>query len=413
MGHQGWRVENGVLIGETQDAQGWLMSSTEYDNCEFDFEYRLAPGTSSGIFLRAWADGPVSGKEFLEVQLLDESDEVFRTMPPSHRTGALYDILEARSLADLRPNLWHRMNIAIHDQDIRVTVNGQEVTRGKLPAGKQPHGHLGLQLSPRTKPQRCEFQKLRVRPLKDGFPAAPAMAQAPENVAPDQPVDPDTGKVPVPQIVQHGLKAEIFEGRNFEKKVGEQIEPNVECFWELGAPSKDAPVDNFSVRFTGWLRAPKTGRYKLFLSSKDGSRLKINHQTLIDNWKLKPEVAEVSLELTQDPQPIEVEVYNADLYSWVSLLWQPAGTATACHIPATALFPDLENAHSKAPRTSIDKTGLVAEYFDKTLSRRLATDQVYRIEEIWGPHSPRWALPRDSGAKYTGILVPPARGNTS
>jgi hypothetical protein len=738
MGHQGWRVENGVLIGETQNAEGWLMSSAEYDNFEFDFEYRLAAGTNSGIFLRAFPDGPLSGKEFLEVQVIDETDEAAQTMSASQRTGALYNTLEARPVPDLRPNLWHRMNIAIHEQDIRVSVNGQEVTRGKIQHGKGPRGHIGLQLSPRTQPQRCEFQKLRVRPLKDGLPTpgAPAQPNAPmakiepaaeqpvpedpdedsagpdeirnglkaeiyagqnfdrkvtERIEPDLdcfwnlaapasgvPVDgfsvrfsgwlkaPKTGRyklgflsddglrvsldgkkviddwkvglyvreasveltgqpqsilvetydlggpasltaywlpagqatpslipsealfptvesarapiaksasqrrgllaeyfdltfqrklsthrviraettwytaTPIPGLptalaarysgyfvppttgqyklvglgddwmrvwidnkpaleakfeqgvqtalisleagkahairiehansyldgeyflhwvepgkteevsippeclfptkaaanraaskkpniktpekpvekvntdelpeVQHGLKAEIFEGRNFEKKVGEQIEPNVECFWELGAPSKDAPVDNFSVRFTGWLRAPKTGRYKLFLSSKDGSRLKINHQTLIDNWKLKPEVAEVSLELTQDPQPIEVEVFNSDLYSWVSLLWQPAGTATVCHIPATALYPDVENARSKANRTNIEKTGLVAEYFDKSFGRRLATDRVYRIEEIWGPHSPRWGLPTDSAAKYTGILVPPVSG---
>lgn len=412
LGVQGWRVNDGVLIGETQEQQGWLMSNTEYDNFEFDFEYRLAPGTNGGVFLRAWADGPLSGKAFLEVQLLDETDEIHRTMPPSQRTGAIFDILKVGVIPELRPNLWHRMNIAIHEQDIRVTVNGQEVTRGKLPVGKQPHGHLGLQLYPRTKPQRCEFQKLRVRPLRDGLPVAQAAEKMPQDNAPGKANDGQAVALDdrAPQEVQHGLKAEIFEGRNFEKKVAEQIEPNVECFWELGAPAKEAPVDNFSVRFSGWLRAPKTGRYKLFLASKDGARLKVDHKTLIDNWKLKPETAEVSVELTHDPQPIEVEVYNADLYSWVSLLWQPTGTTTACHIPATAFFPDLENARSKVSRSNIDKTGLVADYFDRTFNRKLGSDRVYRIEELWGPYSPRWGLPTNTSAKYTGVLVPPVSG---
>ncbi len=736
-GVQGWRVENGVLVGETHTEMGWLMTNTEYQNFELDFEYRLAPGTNSGMFLRAWHNGRISGRDFLEIQLLDESDEVHRTMTAFQRTGALYDILNARPLTELRPNMWHRMNIAIHGQDIRVQVNGQAVTRGEIPAGKQQQGHIGLQLYPRTTPQRCEFQKLRVRPLKEGLPVSedhaepnrpmaiidpmkePAEPEGPDDQNNEEPkreeirnglraeiyagqnferkvteknepdldcfwnlaapaigapvdgfsvrfsgwlkaprsgrykigfssddglrvsidgrkviddwkvgdhyreasvelteeplailvetfdhagpaylsafwlptgqstpclipseafflteeaarspavkpskqrhsllaeyfdlsftrklathrviraetswhtatpqwglptvlaarysgyiVPPKTGqykivglgddwmrvwidnkpaleakfeqgiqtalinleagkphairiehangyldgeyflhwvepggthelsippeclfpskaaaqraatdkqKAAVPEKdingvqpeVRHGLKAEIFEGQDFEKKVCERIEPNVECFWELGAPASEAPVNNFSVRFTGWLRAPKAGRYKLILSSKDGSRLKINNQAVIDNWKLKPEVVEVSVELTQDPQPIEVEVFNADLYSWVSLLWQPAGSATASHIPATAFYPDLENARSKASRTNIEKTGLVAEYFDKSFGRRLATDRVYRIEEIWGPHSPRWGLPTDSAAKYTGVLVPPVSG---
>jgi hypothetical protein len=61
-------------------------------------------------------------------------------------------------------------------------------------------------------------------------------------------------------------------------------------------------------------------------------------------------------------------------------------------------------------RSNLVNNGLVADYFDKTFSRRLATDRVYRIEELWGPHSPRWGLPTDSVAKYTGILVPPTSG---
>lgn len=256
MGFQGWRVENGVLIGESKTERGWLRTDTEYDNFELDLEYRLSPGTNSGVFLRAWPNGQISGQDFHEVQNLDENHEEYRQFPAVQRTGALYGQLGASPLTELRPNQWHRMNIAVHGDDLRVQVNGQEVTRGKLPAGKPTRGHIGLQLSPRTQQQRCEFQKVRVRPLKDGLPAGPAIAQAPENVAPDKPaVDPEAEKVPLArelQIVQHGLKAEIFEGQNFEKKVGEQIEPSVECFWELGAPSKDAPVDNFSVRFTGW-----------------------------------------------------------------------------------------------------------------------------------------------------------------
>ena len=412
LGVQAWRVKDGVLIGETQEQQGWLMSNTEYDNFEFDFEYRLAPGTNGGVFLRAWADGPISGKEFLEVQLLDETDEIYRTMPPSQRTGAIFGILEARPLPDLRPNLWHRMNIAIHEQDIRVTVNGQEVTRGKLPVGKQPHGHLGLQLYPRTKPQKCEFQKLRIRPLKDGLPVAQAAEKLPQDNAV---VKPNDDKAPAqadrgPQEVRHGLKAEIFEGRNFDKKIAERIEPNVDCYWELGAPASEAPVDNFSVRFTGWLRAPKPGRYKLFLLGNDGFRLKIDHKTVIDNWVYRPKTAEVSLDLTDQPQPIEVEVYNADMYSWISLHWMPIGMSLSCPVPTTALYPDVENARSKASRSNVERTGLVAEYYDKTFGRRLTTDRIYRLEEIWDNGSPRWGLPTNSAAKYTGILVPPTGG---
>jgi len=57
--------------------------------------------------------------------------------------------------------------------------------------------------------------------------------------------------------VVHGLKTEIYAGRDFSRFVGERIDPNIESFWEHGAPHEDAPVDEQGRAQEMWQGARK------------------------------------------------------------------------------------------------------------------------------------------------------------
>ena len=59
-----------------------------------------------------------------------------------------------------------------------------------------------------------------------------------------------------PKIV-HGLKAEIYSDGAFNNLVATRIDPNIDFHWSLAHPSPEAPADHFSIRWTGWIKAPR------------------------------------------------------------------------------------------------------------------------------------------------------------
>jgi beta-glucosidase len=59
----------------------------------------------------------------------------------------------------------------------------------------------------------------------------------------------------------------------------------VDFNWTLYPPDPALQADNYSVRWTGQLTSPQTGKYKIGLDGNDGYRLYINNVLLIDNWQ--------------------------------------------------------------------------------------------------------------------------------
>src|SRR5205085_1192025 len=99
----------------------------------------------------------------------------------------------------------------------------------------------------------------------------------------------------------HGLKGEYFANRDLSGQPSTtRIDPRIAFRWDRGSPTDDMiargelsgdhalPNDNFSVRWSGILTPPVTGKYELTISSNDGSRLYLNDQLLIDNWEITP-----------------------------------------------------------------------------------------------------------------------------
>lgn len=209
----------------------------------------------------------------------------------------------------------------------------------------------------------------------------------------------------------NGLKAEIYAGRNFSQKIAERVDPNIEHYWQLGAPHEDAPVDDFSVRWSGWLRPPAKGRYKFVTYCNDGVRLWIGGQKIIDDWRPKADLREASIELGDEPVSIQMEMFEGPATAWAFLMWQPTGASTAATIPTDVFFLDEESAKAKPQRIGADKRGLVAEYFDAKFARKFGTGRVSGTEAMWGDvGAGAVGLKTQGAARYTGVLVPPVTG---
>jgi beta-glucosidase len=128
----------------------------------------------------------------------------------------------------------------------------------------------------------------------------------------------------------HGLQGEYYSNASLSgSPTVTRTDPDVDYSWDIGSPAPGVPSDNFSVKWTGTLTPPETGTYTFGLTSDDGSRLIINGQELIDNWRDQgptTETAQVDLTAGQ-PVDVEVDYYEAGGGAMVNLGWRVPGAA--------------------------------------------------------------------------------------
>ena len=85
---------------------------------------------------------------------------------------------------------------------------------------------------------------------------------------------------------QSGLMAEYFNNVTLDgNPVVSRIDNSVDFSWTLFPPDPKVNLDFYSVRWTGFLKAPNSGNCKIGLDGDDGFRLYINDSLVIDNWK--------------------------------------------------------------------------------------------------------------------------------
>ena len=156
---KGWSVKDGVLVGSGSE---WIMSDAEFLDFELELEYFLSKGGNSGVFLRAWADGKSSGGDFHEIQLLDDTDQQYSSIPDTHSTGALWNQIAAKPVLRPAPDQWHRLRVVADVEQLRVWINGTKVVDGQLPPGKPSRGRIGLQ----AHQTHVEFRSIRLRELR-------------------------------------------------------------------------------------------------------------------------------------------------------------------------------------------------------------------------------------------------------
>ena len=96
---------------------------------------------------------------------------------------------------------------------------------------------------------------------------------------------------------QQGLKGEYFRGREFAgAPVMTRIDSRIAFRWDRGAPTDDLAArgelsnaqalagDDFSVRWTGELLPPTSGKYELVVGANDGVRLYLDDRLIVNGW---------------------------------------------------------------------------------------------------------------------------------
>jgi beta-glucosidase len=138
-----------------------------------------------------------------------------------------------------------------------------------------------------------------------------------------------------------GLRGEYFTNRELQGTPAlTRVDPVVAFRWDRESPTADLvaqgmmpaaqglPTDEFSVRWTGQLVPPATGRYEITVTGDDGFRLDVGGRRVIDEWTTSPRARAASAFLDlQAGQPVDVrlEYFDSIRDAEVRLGWRLPG----------------------------------------------------------------------------------------
>ncbi len=84
---------------------------------------------------------------------------------------------------------------------------------------------------------------------------------------------------------ESGLKAEYFTNPTLRGEAAlTRVDSHVKFQWKEKSYQKGGPVNHYSVRWTGYYAATKSGDHTFYISGNDGFRLHLNDVPLIDHW---------------------------------------------------------------------------------------------------------------------------------
>jgi outer membrane protein OmpA-like peptidoglycan-associated protein len=124
-----------------------------------------------------------------------------------------------------------------------------------------------------------------------------------------------------------GLVGEYYDGTNFNRKVMTRTDSKIDFEWDNTAPAKGMNSAEFSVRWKGQIKAPKTGQYEFSVLVDDGVRVRVNGQSVISAWGLndnKQLRGKITLTAGQ-LYDLEVEYFNGMFEGEIHLYWQMPG----------------------------------------------------------------------------------------
>ncbi len=131
-----WKVENGELIMGSKGAED-IVTDKEYENFEFQLEWKISEGGNSGIYYlvkedpqkykKGWNTGP-------EMQILDDNKhpDATKGKDGNHQAGALYDLIPAKN-KQLKPvGEWNAVRLIINQGKVEHWLNGAKIVEYDL-----------------------------------------------------------------------------------------------------------------------------------------------------------------------------------------------------------------------------------------------------------------------------------------
>jgi hypothetical protein len=174
-----YKVEDGAIVC-VQGTTGNLLTEKEFSDFVVRFEFKLTAGANNGLGIRcpklAKGNLHIDG---IELQILDNTAEKYKTLKPYQYHGSVYGIQPAKRDPDreiLKPlGEWNTQEVTVRGRKIKVFLNGETITDCDLdeatkngtmdgvdhPGLKRATGHLGFL----GHGDRVEFRNIRIKDL--------------------------------------------------------------------------------------------------------------------------------------------------------------------------------------------------------------------------------------------------------
>lgn len=124
--------------------------------------------------------------------------------------------------------------------------------------------------------------------------------------------------------LEPGLKGEYFNTIDLSgRTVVQRSDKDINFRWTLYSPDPSVNFDFFSVRWTGKLKSPASGKFKIGFEGNDGYRLYLDGKLVIDNWKSQTftrKLVEFSFEKGRE-YDLRAEFFESSGISTLKLIW--------------------------------------------------------------------------------------------
>ncbi|MDX1946739.1 MAG: DUF1080 domain-containing protein [Pirellulaceae bacterium] len=228
-----WKVEDGQIVC-TGEKGPWLRSKQEYGDFNLRLDYKLKAGGNSGVYIRVPENGNHHGDGAgIEVQVLDDKDDRYKSLKNYQYTGSLYAIAPAIQHVGRPAGEWNSLEINCRGTFYHVVHNGVQIIgadEASFPGlkGRLTKGFLGLQ----NHSEAVWYRNVRIGP------AAEMLALPPPVPGPPPPPAKTTAVPTPPSAEQLGeiLKTPILTEGTPQKEVEAYCEARV-----VRLPAADAP----------------------------------------------------------------------------------------------------------------------------------------------------------------------------
>lgn len=168
---KGYEAKDGLLVC-IKGKGGNLLTTKEYKDFIFRFEFNLEPGANNGVGIRAPAQGDAAYAG-MEIQILDDSHKMYKGWLKDYQVhGSVYGCVPAKR-GFLKPaGQWNSEEIRCQGPHITVTLNGHVIVDANLdqvkpqdghahPGLKNEKGHIGFL----GHGDQLSFRNIRIKPL--------------------------------------------------------------------------------------------------------------------------------------------------------------------------------------------------------------------------------------------------------
>lgn len=156
------------------------------------------------------------------------------------------------------------------------------------------------------------------------------------------------------EIFARGLRGRYYSDGSFGTLALERLDEKIDFTYGTNAPAAEVPLDNFSVRWEGFVTAPFTETFTFSVEHDDGAKVWVNGDLIIDQWTTLGTHTGTKAMTAGVPVSIKVEYRDETGFAKIKLSWSSASQALQI-IPPTALAPPL----GAIPANSLYERGMI------------------------------------------------------